>query len=337
MRRILIWLLSALAIGAALAPLATPRAFAAAPAKTGGGTTQQLPDSAEAWYATAPVVGCSAPVGCPPAAPANAQSYPANTLHVSVVAGQETARSYLEPDFLALPLGATLTSAVLTVPVDTAANSGNQNLSSAKLIACLVTAAFADGTSGSTGPEPSVDCGHSIPVTYVAKHNDFTVNLAGYLPQWNSGSPEFGVALLPAPGEGATANWQVSIDGEKLAHQPHATTVVNFLPPSAIGAGLLSGPGSVPPATGLTGPAAGTVPLPPGGNSALAGAPPVAGTAPLVAGPPGRTPATAPAALRGSFGFQYPEVMLLPLALLVGVVFVARLLTSDATPRRLAR
>jgi hypothetical protein len=338
MRRHLTGLVTALAGAAAAAALAAP----AAAANTG--PVRQLPDSAEAWYATTPVVGCSAPVGCPPVAPADAQGYPANTLHAGVVGGQETARSYLEPDFTALPFGATLTAATLTVPVDTASNSGNQNVSSAQLVACLVTEPFPDGTDGSTAKPPAVDCSHPIKAVYRAAANEFTVNLAAYLPGWNSGLPELGVALLPATGESPAADWQVSFDGRKLAHAAHASTLVSFLPPSSGGTGQLSGPTSVPPlSTGLSAPQpvvpAGGLPPTTGTSSTLTGSAPATGSAPVVAAPtPGAAaPGAAPAALRGPGGFQYPEVLLLPLALLAGVVFAARLLTADATPRRLAR
>ena len=57
-----------------------------------------VPDVAEAWYAAAPIDVCTTPLGCPPDQ-VPTSPYPADSLHVGVAGGQETARTYLLPDF----------------------------------------------------------------------------------------------------------------------------------------------------------------------------------------------------------------------------------------------
>src|SRR3954451_18415620 len=107
-----------------------------------GGTAQAdtsatLPDVAEAWYAAAPIDVCTTPLGCPPDQ-VPTSPYPAGSLHVGVAAGQETARSYVQPDFNQ-PTGATLLSGTMTLHVDTRQSDGSLPPESAKILACLVT------------------------------------------------------------------------------------------------------------------------------------------------------------------------------------------------------
>src|SRR5690348_15118675 len=64
--------------------------------------TATVADSAEAWYSSSPIDICSTPLGCPPAQ-VPSSPYPANTLHVGVAGGQETARTYVLPNLLSMP------------------------------------------------------------------------------------------------------------------------------------------------------------------------------------------------------------------------------------------
>ncbi|HVA61548.1 MAG TPA: DNRLRE domain-containing protein [Mycobacteriales bacterium] len=300
--------------------------------------TATVGDAAEAWYASAPVATCSSPLGCPPVAPATASMFPANTLHVGAAAAQETERSYLQPDLSSLPPGATLLSATLTVPIDTASGAGNQNLTSASIVACLVTHPFTDGVAGSTKAPPAVDCAYRVSAVYHAKANTFTVDLAPFLSAWNAGTPALGVALLPAGSQSGAGTWQVSFDGRNLAKAPHAQTLLTFAPPAATpttpAQSVPSAPSAQPPAVSAA-PAPQTLPQPgpaptlPSGISALAQTP---GRSPLIAS---QAP-TRSAAINVASGFQYPEVLLAPLALIAGLVFLIRLFTSDAAPRRVA-
>jgi hypothetical protein len=63
----------------------------------------------------------------------------------------------------------------------------------------------------------------------------------------------------------------------------------------------------------------------PAATAALAPAP-----APVVAGSPSPAPATRAVALYR--GFQYPAAFLIPLPLLAGAIFLARLFTRDPLP-----
>src|SRR4051794_35705875 len=72
---------------------------AAATAAATAPRTATVADSAEAWYADSPVDLCTTPLGCPPQ-DAPTSPYPADTLHVGVAGGQETARTYVLPDLV---------------------------------------------------------------------------------------------------------------------------------------------------------------------------------------------------------------------------------------------
>jgi hypothetical protein len=59
---------------------------------------------------------------------------------------------------------------------------------------------------------------------------------------------------------------------------------------------------------------------------------------PASAAPTTTTPASQQAATSGSSSdFRYSEILLLPLAVLAGIAYVARALTADATPSRMPR
>ncbi len=313
-----------------MALLAIPVALAiAAPfAVAQSGTTYPVGDSAEAWYASTPGVGCSSPIGCLPVAPANVENYPPNTLHVGALGGQEAARSYLEPDFSSLPPGATLLSGTMIVPIDTASGSGNESISAATIVACLVTQEFSDGESGSTQSPPSADCTNAIPAAYESANSTFTINLGHYLSDWNNGAPELGIALEPAPNESPSQTWEVTFNGRDLAGAPHAMTTFTIAAPgtTTFGGTIISSPVSgstqVPGVTPIPAPSA------PATQSSSPSGPPLAAASP---------PSSATARSTAANGFQYPEILLLPLALLVGLVYSARVLTADATPRRLLR
>src|SRR3954469_5561830 len=91
------WLLALPAAGAPVAADSSPQ-------------TVTVTDVSEAWDAPQPVDSCSTPLGCPPDQ-APTSPYPADTLHVGVAGGQETARSYLLPDLTLAPTGATILTA----------------------------------------------------------------------------------------------------------------------------------------------------------------------------------------------------------------------------------
>lgn len=302
-------------------------------------------DAAEAWYQTGLLGSCSSPVGCPPVSTTG--SYPANTLHVGVTAGQTTAVTYVQPDLSDLPAGDTATGGIMTLPLATVANNGNENPSSAAIEACLATGPFTDGTDGSGHTPPSTDC--SVHSTVAVCATAFTLNLGPFITAWSSGRRPFGIALLPDPaGVGPTSSWQVSFNGRRLSGASHISSALTVSAPEA--------PASAPAAPSQPGPGT-IVPPQPSASSAAAASGAASGvpvaaapSQPAIAEPPVTAPASAPGASspiasagsgiariatsRGGRGFQYPEVMLLPLAFAAGLVFVARVLTSDATPER---
>jgi hypothetical protein len=309
--------------------LAMPAAATPADAPAAGlPHTITVTDVAEAWYSASPADLCTTPLGCPPEQ-APSSPYPADTLHVGVAGGQETARSYLLPDLSVVATGARVLTAVMTIPVATGSTDGTAAPDSARVLACLATEPFPDGQQGSTQTPPKADCTKSAAAAYDAKKSVLTVDLGPIATAWASGTAPFGVALVPDPkASQPTDAWHVAINGRKRQAAPHVQTVITYTAPDlsmsfgtatspTIGGSITSAPppASVPPAQ-----------LPP----ASAGAPPVA--PPIVAGqqPPTTTLAQQPAAF--ARGVPPPMAFIAPLLLLAGAVFFARVFTRDATP-----
>src|SRR3954451_8040686 len=201
-----------------------------------GGTAQAdtsatVPDVAEAWYAAAPIDVCTTPLGCPPDQ-APTSPYPAGSLHVGVAGGQETARSYVQPDLSQLG-GATLLRGTMTLHVDTANTDGSLTPESAKILACLVTAAFADGTAGAATPPPAADCPTSTHPPYAAKTGFLTVDLGPFLQAWNGGAQQLGIALVPNQTQATqTDAWHVTVEGRKQAGAKPVASTIDYRPAS---------------------------------------------------------------------------------------------------------
>jgi hypothetical protein len=281
--------------------------------------TVQAADAAEAWYSTAPISPCTTPLGCPPSQ-VPTSPYPANTLHVGVAGGHETARSYVVPDLSALPFDATVTSGRMTLPIATATDDGSLRPETATLSACLATQTVQDGTAGSTDTPPTVDTTACVPATYSTAAHGFTVDLTSFLSRWNFGTPNDGIALVPDVSKsGPTTTWHVTFNGKKSTAGAHISSQLSYTMTSEV----LSPPENVttqPPILGVPGPLG----------------PPVAAVPPLPAPVP--TPALAPppqqraVAVSLPTGYQYPAAFLLPLAFLAAAVFLFRLFTADPTP-----
>jgi len=318
-------------------------------------------DSAEAWYSSGPVNACTSAVGCPPIAPPATGSYPVNTLHVVATVGEETARTYVLPDLSAIPADETAVTGTMTLPLATVSGNGNSDDSAATIEACLAEAPFTDGTENSTDQPPPVDC--TVHAEVAVGTTAFTLNITPFLTAWNSGSPQYGIALIPdLTGATPVTNWHVAFNGKGLTGAPHITSTLYSAAASApvVGSGsgglAVGAPAASPTASNSTpaaspsadlgvGPKFIAVPavvvpaVGPGSSNSV----PAPETAKTAAGAPTVTPAAGqPAALPGAAnaglvahkGFQYPEVLLLPLAFAVAILFAVRLLTSDATPRK---
>jgi hypothetical protein len=312
-----------------------------------GDGTLTVGDAAEAWYQTAPADPCSSPVGCPPASAPS--PFPRDTLHVGEIAGTQTDAAYVQPDLSGVPVGEQPVAGTMVLPLATVNGNGSANTANAALVACLVTASIPDGTQGSTNTPPASDCGIKASVNPGA--DSFTVDLGPFIEAWNSGRPEYGIALLADTSQPSV--WHVAFNGSNLTGAPHisSTLTLGAAPADALGAGGTGGTtGSV---FGILPSDSGLQPSPPpapviftptnlaptnitAANAATPAVVPATEAAPAVA-TPARPAASPPAqlALSGvSHGFQYPEVLLLPLALAAGMAFVLRLLISDATPKR---
>ena len=320
-------------------------------ARADSASTTTAGDAAEAWYQTAPVDPCSSPIGCPPVTAPS--PFPSGTLHVAAAGGTQTAATYVQPDLSGIPTGQQAISGTMILPLSTVNGNGNANTSAATIVACLATARIPDGTQGSTSAPPSSDCNTKASIT--PGSNSFTLDLGPFLDAWNSGTPDYGIALLADTANSSSqgAPWSVAFNGRDLAGVPHISSTLTLAPSAGAGAGQ-TGTGSGFPTGSDFGQAAG--PTPTGALPATVPASGIAsGLSPVGATPP-ENPSLAPPsnparsgsspsrqttgggtnqlALAGaSRGFQYPEVMLLPLLFAAGLVFVLRLLTTDATPR----
>ena len=312
------WLL---AMPAAATPAAAPAA--------GMPHTVTVGDLAEAWYSAAPVGICTTPLGCPPEQ-APTSPYPADTLHVGVAGGQETARTYLSPDLSVVDTGAQLLTAVMTIPVATGSTDGTASPDTAHVTVCLVTSPITDGQQGSTQAPPKTDCTKSAKATYDAKKSTLTVDLGVFTEAWSTGTLPYGVALVPDPKNGQPSDaWHIAINGRKRAASPHVQTVLTYtapdlapsfgIPTTASGSG--SSTSSVPPPV-----SAPPAQLPPPST----GTPPV--TPPLVAGQQPAATAVAQQPVAFARGAPPAIAFVAPLLLLAGGFFFARVFTRDATP-----
>jgi hypothetical protein len=313
---------------AALVPAALA---ASADAAESAERTIVLTDAAEAWYAVTPTSACTAPVGCLPAAAPPVTTYPTDTLHVGRTAEQETARTYLRPDLSALPSDADLVRGEMTLSVDPDPQSGTSSPETATIKACLVTAAFADGTEGSTGPLPAIDCRTWEPATYDAKTSTLTFGLLTFFAKWRGGAPPHGIALVGAPGAEPAAAWHVALDGKNRAQRPHATAKVTYV---AADAETVTAPAPpVQPSARAFVPTTPTLPLAPVPGVVL---PPVVDAAPdAVTAPPPPVTRTTHRAFTGAGAAASPAVIaVVPVLVAAGFMFFLRALSREVRPAR---
>lgn len=302
--------------------------------------------SKEAWHHNAP--GCMSFVDCSALPPAN--PYPEDTLHVAASRGQETARTYLA--FPALPLGAVLEEARLTLPVDTDPGKGSVTPAAANMVACLTEATFKP-VKGSVEKPPKVDCKVREHAKYSPKREVFTVDLSRLVKVWDP-SGRMALALLPAERDEANNDtWHVVFPaaGEESSDDPPTEgkdereitatfvysvsesstdpigtefdfggTTTGTDPSSSGGFDSSSGPslsGSVD--TG------GLDPGTPGSGTAVVGS----GTEPTDLGEQESQPVLAFTEGFAGPGFAYPIVWAMPLLILVGFAAVGRALTKE--------
>jgi hypothetical protein len=305
---------------------------ATSPASAGDRTQAVSGDLAEAWYVVTPVAACQAPVGCPPVTAPVQQAFPAGTYHEEVSGGVEHARAYVIPDLSRLPDGAADVTARLVLPIDASAGAGTVAPDSATLAACLVTSPVLDGIYGSTDPPPTVDCKHVAPVAIATQPVlAAVVDLRPLIGLWRSGMPQQGVALLPAESTSPGATWALTFQAHGRAGVPHPSTLLSW---TTAGSATDDQPAPAPSPAAVAALVPGFVPT---------GAPVLPEiSAPQPPTPPVPQPAAAPASPLGyavpaafrPYHFEYPVVMLLPLALATAGLFLVRTLLRDAAPRR---
>jgi hypothetical protein len=295
--------------------------------------------SAEAWYREAPTPAgdegpeapdpcgtlgsCPAPVPAAPTEPPTGAAYPLGTLHVEATAGESTAHAYITPDLTYLPVGTTLLSGSLTLPVSQRENAGSYQVGDAKIVACLTTEPVTDDVYGGTGKAPAFDCEQATAkATYDKKARSFGVDLGAFLDAWSAGAPNYGVALVPDPDLGPQAAWHATLNGDETEQGKPASAEI-FYRTTPLEAPVETPDSLQAPAAPLTG---GTT-----SGSAGIGAPVPAQTSPQAGAAPQVAPASAaqqaPYSLVTSPWYTYRGVVFLPLAFLVALSLTGRSLT----------
>lgn len=295
---------------------------------------------AEAWYEKAEVADdapappevpdpCTLPIGClplpvpVPEVPEPASIvYPAGTLHIEATAGKRSALAFIVPDFASLPFDATILSGELVLPINKDPQSLNSNVETAKLRACVTTETVKDGDTGKPYGAPKFDCKLATSdARYDKDAGSFSVDLGPFISAWQAGTPNFGVAILPAADLGPEANFHVAVNGKDVAKGKSAAS---FLKIELAETPDIPDAPTVPPAIPDVGGGSFT---PPASTSGPLETPPVTPpvTAPEAAPPSATEPA--PYALLNSPWYTYRGVIFLPLAFLVAVGFSGRSLT----------
>ncbi|HEX3705203.1 MAG TPA: hypothetical protein VHV76_01110 [Mycobacteriales bacterium] len=331
------WAVALAAVGAALAPagvaLGVPLSNPSVHISGSSATKSHLPKSvapritAAAWFQPDPL--CATPLGCGAIKLPTIDPYPKGTYHVGVAVGRQTARA-----FLAVALGKVAQAAhggTLTIPLDTSPTDGSLAPNTAHINVCVTYQAVTD-IEGSFDGAPSANCLPAAHATYVAKPAPHLVanlkRLGGKL------AGVKGFALLPADAS-PTSAWSVVF---KL---PTANSQASQLPSLKLLVGQVSR--TTKPSAGSGGhhhsdsPAGGDSSTGLGGGSAVDPGPSFPLPSQSVAPPSTQQPVVArPTSARRfvTVGYQYPEIWLFPIALILLVPFTIRALTRDLTRPR---
>lgn len=288
-------------------------------------------DAADSWYASPPAVSCSVPVGCAPALPTT--PFPAGTLHVGVVSGQESARAYVKPDLSVLPFDASLKEGLLVLPLSTDSRAGQVQPDTARLRACLVSKPITDGVEGGTSAAPTINC--ELAQSAAAQSTDrssFLVDLAPFLQAWNAGTPQLGLALVPAATQETGATWHVSFDGKRSAAVAKVSSTLTYDVPDPTPAGTTPGPApSTPTAVGPGLPPLGGIAQP---TPSLTPEPVLPTPAAPVTAPPAQHVA-APAAITTAAWYRNGAAVYMPLLLLCGIGLLVRAVARPVAPAHL--
>jgi hypothetical protein len=287
--------------------------------------------SSEAWYDETPpcvsLIDCSA---LPSPTP-----YPEDTLHVSVAAGQETARTYLA-FAIAVPSGGNITDATLTLPLDTDPGDGSVAPDTAAITACPVSAEI-EPVRGSLDAPPKANCALTSSATYDEKTASFVIDLTPFAGTWQDSAAIALVASDKAKQPSATWHTVFHATTKPSKDAPPIIVTIAYTTPSSPAA---PAPSSPEPAGGT---GTGTSQPPTGGG----GAPSFSGggggftfpsttttttTTTTTSQPGTQSVAAAPPTSLAGFagpGFAYPMVWALPLLFLIGIGAIGHALTKE--------
>ncbi|HEX3901067.1 MAG TPA: hypothetical protein VHW74_18100 [Mycobacteriales bacterium] len=323
---------AAFAIGVAIAPAAAAHGVAAGsgravkvfahPAKSGPKVLHPL-ITAGAWYQPDPL--CATPLGCGFIPLPALSPYPKGTYHVGTAVGRQTARAFIAVNLG--PQAANASDGTLSIPLDTSLTDGSLDPQAAKVNVCVTYQAVVD-VEGAFDNAPSANCLPAAHAKYVAKPTPHLVANLRRIAHGLSGVKGF--ALLPADAAPTTA-WQIAFKlptASTSGPKPTLSLVIGAVhhvvskPTKTHHAG--KGDKGAQPDTGPDLGAGVPAPTLPSTTETV----PPSNQQPVIAQPTTR--------LRHlvTVGYQYPEVWLLPLALIVLIPFTIRALTKDLTRNR---
>ncbi len=329
-------LLALAAAGSVLVPL--PALLGAAHASTT--LTARVPVSQASWFWRAQV-GVIGSTGVAPPQQVPNPSVPDGDLAVAGpeapaaagTPGGPVAESYLSFDMSSVPVGSTITSFVISLPVD--AKGVNANAAGAPIVACAPKAAWSGGEAAAAyGGKPADSCDVHSPRVTAKGANSYTVDIASIAQQWvRPNALNLGVAIRDNPSNTSTLYQVVFGPATALAR---LTASVTYRPSTVPGPIVAGGGATAPPvpsapsAPGNPGPLP-TVAPPPVSSPAQVASPP----APVVAPTKPATAAIQPA--DGSsppLGFWIALVLIVVLLGTTTVVLADPRLLPTATPDR---
>ncbi len=153
----------------------------------------------EAWYHITPA--SEAPVELPRDTAPEESQYPEDTLHVGQKVGEEESRTYLTFDLSTIGLTATITEAVLYLPLDE--DGGTADPGSASFKACSVSEPPKKNKQGSVDQPPEAECARTLSSVAASFHKEprpyFEVDLGPLTDLLTT--PGSGIALVPTKTE----------------------------------------------------------------------------------------------------------------------------------------
>ena len=284
----------------------------------------------EAWHEAPPpgaVPGgpCSSPLGCPQLVPPLA--YPAETLHVGLLLGTDTAHAFVDFDPAAVPESMEVTGGTLTIPVITDPFSGALQPEATRLIACPVTAPFGPASGGAADEEPTYDCSSSTSGRYDASAQPPVIRFdLTFVSDAVLGN---GLALVPSTSARfARSTFRVVIPTVANAMDPQIVATLDVAEPTADDdepepPGASAGPGFGPTGPLPELPTVRVPNLPPSAIGTDIATQPV--ERPAALGPNSAVPPPVP--ISSPAGYMYPAVWLAPFA----IVGLASLLSKSLT------